>query len=100
MVWGRSKRNGPGRSAAALKVPADQWLWSPEPTHPALIDLATWEEAQDAGKKRGRVRDRETPAARDARAPLRGRIRHNQCHRVLTPSRSFLVPRARRGVAV
>jgi hypothetical protein len=31
------------------------------------------------------VRDRETPARRDARAPLRGRIRHNQCHRVLTP---------------
>ena len=85
MVWGRSKRNGPGRSAAALKVPADQWLWSPEPTHPALIDLATWKEAQDAGKKRGRVRDRETPAARDTHAPLRGRIRHNQCQRVLTP---------------
>ena len=85
MVWGRSKRNGPGRSAAALKVPADQWLWSPEPTHPALIDMATWKEAQDAGKQRGRVRDRETPARRDARAPLRGRIRHNQCHRVLTP---------------
>ena len=85
MVWGRSKRNGPGRSAAALKVPADQWLWSPEPSHPALIDLATWKEAQDAGKQRGRVRDRETPARRDARAPLRGRIRHNQCHRVLTP---------------
>ena len=34
MVWGRSKRNGPGRSAAALKVPADQWLWSPEPSPP------------------------------------------------------------------
>jgi len=31
------------------------------------------------------VRDRETPARRDARAPLRGRIRDNQCHRVLTP---------------
>jgi site-specific DNA recombinase len=85
MVWGRSKRNGPARSATALKVPADQWLWSPEPTHPALIDLATWKEAQDAGKQRGRVRDRETRAARDTRAPLRGRIRHNQCHRVLTP---------------
>ncbi len=42
-------------------------------------------EAQDAGKARGRVRDRETPARRDTRAPLRGRIRHNQCRRVLTP---------------
>jgi hypothetical protein len=61
MVWGRSKRNGPARSAAALKVPADQWLWSPEPAHPALIDMATWKEAQDAGKQRGTVRDRETP---------------------------------------
>jgi Recombinase len=50
MVWGRSKRNGPARSATALKVPADQWLWSPEPAHPALIDLATWKEAQDVGK--------------------------------------------------
>jgi DNA invertase Pin-like site-specific DNA recombinase len=85
MVWGRSKRNGAGRSAAMLKVPADQWLWSPEPTHPALIDLATWKEAQNAGKQRGTVRDRETPARRDTRAPLRGRIRHNQCQRVLTP---------------
>jgi len=27
----------------------------------------------------------QTPARRDARAPLRGRIRHNQYHRVLTP---------------
>ena len=58
MVWGRSKRNGPGRSAAALKVPADQWLWSPEPAHPALIDLATWKEAQDAGKYPGHVHAR------------------------------------------
>ncbi len=48
MVWGRRKRNGPGRTAAALKVPADQWLWSPEPPHPALIDLATWKDIPGA----------------------------------------------------
>ena len=29
--------------------PPDQWLWTPEPAHPAIITRATWDAAQTAG---------------------------------------------------
>ena len=38
MVYGRIRT----RNGRHVTVPADQWLWSPEPTHPAIVDLATW----------------------------------------------------------
>jgi site-specific DNA recombinase len=39
MVYGRSRTRN-GKTAPA---PADQWLWSPETTHPAIVDTDTWE---------------------------------------------------------
>jgi DNA invertase Pin-like site-specific DNA recombinase len=86
MVWGRSTRNSPGRGTTRTRVPQDQWLWTPAPAHPALTAMATWKEAQQAARTRGTVRDRETPARRNSGAPMRGRIRCGQCHRVLSPS--------------
>ncbi len=42
MVYGRiRKRNG-----HRVTVPTAEWLWSPEPVHPAIVDRATWAEAQ------------------------------------------------------
>ncbi|HTX29549.1 MAG TPA: recombinase family protein [Streptosporangiaceae bacterium] len=42
MVYGR-RRNRNGR---IIPVPPDQWLWSPAPVHPAIIDRQTWDDAQ------------------------------------------------------
>ena len=79
MVYGRTRTTGTGR---ARPVPADQWIWTPEPTHPAIIDRATWDPAQQIGAERGNIRDTETPAARQGRRYiLRSRIRHNACQR-------------------
>ena len=53
MVYGRvRKRNG-----RRLPAPPDQWLWSPEPTHPAIVDRATWDAAQHIGAEHGTSRD-------------------------------------------
>ena len=79
MVYGRTRTTGTGR---ARPVPPDQWIWTPEPTHPAIIDRATWDAAQKIGAERGNIRDPETPAARPGRRYiLRSRIRHNACQR-------------------
>ena len=78
MVYGRTRKNQ-GRK---LPVPAGQWIWSPEPTHPAIISRQTWDAAQKVGAERGNVRDAETPTARQGRHyVLRSRIRHNACQR-------------------
>jgi Recombinase len=42
MVYGRiRKRNG-----RRVTVPQEQWLWSPEPVHPVIVDRVTWQQAQ------------------------------------------------------
>jgi hypothetical protein len=78
MVCGRTRKvNGRKRP-----VPAGQWIWSPEPTHPAIISRQAWDEAQKVGADRGNVRDAETPTARQGRHyVLRSRARHNACQR-------------------
>jgi site-specific DNA recombinase len=45
MVYGRVRKQH-GRKVA---VPLDQWVWSAEPTHPAIIDRPTWDQAQKIG---------------------------------------------------
>ncbi len=78
MVYGRTRKHQ-GRK---LPVPPGQWIWSPEPAHPAIIDRATWDAAQKTGAQRGNVRDPETPTSRPGRRYiLRSRIRHNACQR-------------------
>ena len=61
MVYGRTRKPATARTRP---VPPDQWIWSPEPTHPAIIDRATWDAAQTIGAERGNVRDAETPTTR------------------------------------
>ncbi|MGH3193925.1 MAG: recombinase family protein [Streptosporangiaceae bacterium] len=79
MVYGRTRKTTDGRTRA---VPQDQWIWTPEPVHPAIIDRPTWDQAQKIGAERGNIRDPETPTARQGRRYiLRSRIRHNACQR-------------------
>src|ERR1039457_2745298 len=86
-------RNTPGTwcSAAAARPPAaapsphppDQWTWSPEPSHPAIITRAMFDEAQVIGDAHRTASD--TPASAQPRArrnyPLRSRVRCRLCQR-------------------
>ena len=47
MVYGRHRTRNGRRTPA----PADQWLWSPAPVHPAIVDRATWDAAQDVCRR-------------------------------------------------
>jgi site-specific DNA recombinase len=79
MVYGRvRKRNG-----RRVAVPPDQWLWSPQPVHPAIIDLATWQAAQELGAEHATSRDLNAPgpAAGTRFYPYRGRVRCRDCRR-------------------
>lgn len=78
MVYGRTSK----QNRKTVQVPPEQWLWSPEPTHPALTSRQTWEAAQAIGTERGNVRDTEMPTSQPGRRyPLRSRIRCRRCHR-------------------
>ncbi len=50
-------------------VPPDQWIWTPEPVHPAIIDRDTWDAAQTIGAERGNIR-RPRAAHHPARPPV------------------------------
>ena len=63
-------------------MPPSEWIWSPEPTHPALVDKATWDAAQRAGAEHGNVRDTELPSTRPGRRyRLRSRLWCKICRR-------------------
>jgi DNA invertase Pin-like site-specific DNA recombinase len=87
MVYGRTRtKNGQrGRD-----VPKDQWLWTPEPAHPAIIDRPTWDAAQGEGQAHSTSTDTpglsNHPAAKTV-YPLRGIIRCHHCGRRLTGRR-------------
>jgi len=80
MVYGRVRN----RNGHRVAVPPDQWLWSPQPVHPALIDRDTWEAAQRIGAEHGTSRDgtglNTHPAATRTYA-YRGHIRCKDCRR-------------------
>ncbi|HEV2371276.1 MAG TPA: recombinase family protein [Streptosporangiaceae bacterium] len=83
MVFGRKRTiNGKTRY-----VPADEWLWSPEPAHPAIVTRALWDKAQEMGAKHATTRDDLTrsahPATRKTYA-LRSRVRCRDCRRRMT----------------
>jgi site-specific DNA recombinase len=80
MVYGRRRKiNGHLRQA-----PPSEWIWSPEPTHPAIIDRATWDAAQAMGREHASSRDGIEPNShpQTRRAYLfRSRIRCRDCRR-------------------
>ena len=74
-----------GRRRKGRPVPVDQWHWSPEPTHPAIVDRATWDAAQAVGAEHASSRDsddglyRQPPSRRTY--ALRSRVRCRLCRR-------------------
>ncbi len=80
MVFGRTRKTTTSRKARP--VPPAQWIWSPEPVHPPLVDRATWDAAQKIGAQRGNVRDPEMPTSQPGRRYiLRSRIKCRICQR-------------------
>ena len=78
MVYGRHRTRNGRRTPA----PPDQWLWSPAPVHPPIIDRATWDAAQDAAAGHGTSRDGEELNSHPATLrfyPYRSRIRCRDC---------------------
>lgn len=54
----------------------DQWIWSPEPTHPALIDRGDWQRLQASPTRQARA-----ARSSDVRYLLRGRVHCAVCGR-------------------
>ena len=74
------------RTAGGRRVPAppDQWLWTPEPVHPAIIDRATFDDAQKISAQHGTSRDGHEPSALAVAGriyPYRARVRCRDCRR-------------------
>ena len=88
MVYGRTRNTGNSRRAGQRKVravPQNEWTWSAEPVHPALVTRETWELAQQVGKDHNGIRDAEVPTRqRGRRYALRSRIHCAQCGRRMT----------------
>ena len=77
-VMGRRRR----KAGKKVWMPASEWIWSAEPTHPALVNMAAWDAAQRIGRRHGNVRDPEMPARRTGRRyKLRSRLYCSICHR-------------------
>jgi site-specific DNA recombinase len=93
MVFGRTRTIGGKRGR---KTTPDQWLWSPEPAHPAIITRALWDAAQTAGQAHGNTRDDTGPlAAANYNYPLRGIIFCRECRRRMTGRRKTGRPGSR-----
>ncbi len=59
-VMGRRRRKG----GKKIWTPPDEWIWTPEPTHPALVDKATWDKAQWMSTRSPSTPHSATPPAR------------------------------------
>ena len=85
MVYGRHRTRNGRRTPA----PPDQWLWSPAPVHPAIVDRAIWEAAQDAAAGHSTSRDGEDLNTHPATLrfyPYRSRVRCRDCRRRMAGS--------------
>jgi site-specific DNA recombinase len=82
MVYGRLRKTGRGNTRRL--VPASQWIWSEQPTHPAIITGGTFDAAQDIAAAHRSAGDDPNaspqPLSRRTYA-LRGRVRHRSCQR-------------------
>jgi hypothetical protein len=80
MVYGRHRST----SGRRRMVPQDQWIWSPEPRHPAIVSRAIWDTAQSVGAEHGTARDGTEPATGGRSYVLRSRCRCAECERRMT----------------
>jgi hypothetical protein len=73
-----------GRRRNRRAVPPDQWLWTPEPVHPVIVDRAVWDAAQNIAAGHGTSRDSDeanTHPATIRTYAYRGRIYCRDCER-------------------
>jgi site-specific DNA recombinase len=71
-----------GRTRHGKPVPPDQWYWSPAPTHPVIVDRATWDKAQAIGAEHRTSWDEAVPHPTARRSYiLRSRVRCKICQR-------------------
>ena len=88
MVYGRTRNAGKSQRPGQRKVrpvPAEEWTWSAEPSHPALVTRELWEQAQTVGRDHEGVRDSEVPTTQPGRRyALRSRLHCSQCGRRMT----------------
>jgi site-specific DNA recombinase len=81
MVYGRRRSAGRRRFRT---VPPDQWIWTAEPTHPAIITRQTWDTAQTIAAGHATARDDAQPSTHPATRRsylLRSRCRCRDCKR-------------------
>ncbi len=57
MVWNRRAR----KTRGGKNNPIEDWVWSPQPTHPPLVSLDTFVQAQSVGELRERSRSEPGP---------------------------------------
>ncbi len=80
MVYGRQRT----RNGHRVRVPESDWLWSPEPVHPAIVDQRTWRDAQNIAVEHSTSRDGDDlsrhPATRRSYV-YRSRVRCRDCRR-------------------
>ena len=73
-----------GRRRHMRLVPTGQWHWSPQATHPAIVDRDTWDTAQAIGADHGSSPDDDAPNTHPATRRsyiLRSRVRCKLCQR-------------------
>jgi site-specific DNA recombinase len=87
-VWGRQRRDydlldptapADGHVRRMRWNARDSWIWSPEPTHEALVDREDWDRVQAAQSREPRAQRRQ-----ETRYLLRGRVRCAICGRRMT----------------
>lgn len=92
MVFGRRHTTAAGKS---IPVPAGDWLWSPQPTHPAIITRATWDAAQTIGAEHSTSRDGTGLSSHPATGRtyiLPSRVRWCSCQRERAHNRIRVIP--------
>jgi site-specific DNA recombinase len=89
-VWGRHDK----RPGHPLITPRDQWVWSPEPTHPAIVSRELFDMVEERAQKNTiamkagmprRAHKQTKPHAKRV-YPLRGRVRCSMCGRSMEGS--------------
>jgi site-specific DNA recombinase len=84
MVWNRYANTGTNGRRGRRLNPPEQWIWSPEPAHPAIITRALYDAAQAVSYGRdsipGEPGQPAHPLARHT-YELRSLIRHRTCKR-------------------
>ncbi len=102
MVWNRRARKGGGKNRMN---PVSEWVWSPDPTHEANIDLETFVQAQQVAEQRERSRtaskNRDPQAKRTYRLRsyifcvlckrrLYGKTKHQHAYYVCAPKKAWV----------